>query len=193
MTSWLGCVFFSDGDCGWSIQSASLDYVVHVTFVYVSIPTSSDCLYSGNVQVYDGKPFCFQFHISVSVSTMLCEFRFFLTKFCWFIENIVAQAPPRYQTDWHQSVGMNQGKNSTVTVGHCSSSFTEATPREVSTCPMKVSFGRRRRHTQVSLSDDHWKTQPQSHLQPLAHSLLYSKLLSMSHPHYQALTADYIV
>ncbi|PVD25527.1 hypothetical protein C0Q70_13183 [Pomacea canaliculata] len=42
-----------DRDCGWSIQSASLDYVVHVTFVYVSIPTSRDC-YSDYVQVYDG-------------------------------------------------------------------------------------------------------------------------------------------
>ncbi|XP_025104687.1 deleted in malignant brain tumors 1 protein-like isoform X3 [Pomacea canaliculata] len=45
--------YTTDRDCGWSIQSASLDYVVHVTFVYVSIPTSRDC-YSDYVQVYDG-------------------------------------------------------------------------------------------------------------------------------------------
>lgn len=44
------CVFSNNG-CGWSIQSGSVDYIVHVTFLFVDI---SECYYD-YVQVHDGK------------------------------------------------------------------------------------------------------------------------------------------
>ncbi|XP_025104451.1 dorsal-ventral patterning tolloid-like protein 1 [Pomacea canaliculata] len=45
----------NNNDCGWTIQSGSVDYILHVTFLSVDIRMSGECR-NDHVEVYDGSP-----------------------------------------------------------------------------------------------------------------------------------------